>query len=122
MVTRGSSWKRLTITVRQVGDVSILDLSGPLGIGEPREIFRNQIDDLLTAGTKQFAINMTNVPFVDSTGIGALVGAHTTIEAAGGSCRIFGVQPQVFNVLKIVHVDQVLSLTATEEAALSGFQ
>ncbi len=85
------------------------------------EVFRHQIGELLNAGTKKIAINLAKVPYVDSSGVGALVGAHTSIEAAGGKCKIFAVAPRVMQVLKTVRVDEVLGLFGDEASALSGF-
>lgn len=79
----GSNRHRLTITVRESGGVRILDLAGPLNAGESLQAFREHINELLDSGTKNFAVNPAKVNYVDSSGIGTLVGTHTSIEAAG---------------------------------------
>ncbi len=116
-----SSRYRLTISVRNVGNACVLDLIGPLGTGEPLQVFRAQINELLDAPTRNFAINMTKVPYVDSSGIGVLVGAHTSIEGAGGKCKVFGAIPRVRRLLELVHLEGVLGLFDDEASALASF-
>lgn len=118
---QGGYWSRFAITVRQNGTVAILDLDGPLGIGESRAALGQQIDDLLAAGARKIAINLSKVPFVDSTGIGALVNAHTAVQAAGGKCKVFSVHPHVTKVLAMTRVDTVLDVVRDEETAVAGF-
>ena len=116
-----SSRSRLTIFVRNVSNACILDLIGPLGTGEPLQIFRAQINELLDGAARNFAINITKVPYMDSSGIGALVGAHTSIETIGGKCKLFGVMPRVRRLLELVHLDTVLELFDDEASALASF-
>jgi len=92
-----------------------------LGTGESLHVFRDEINELLNAGVKNFAINLAEVPYVDSSGIGALVGAHTSIEAAGGKCKFFAAPPRVTRVLEIVRVNEVLHLLKDEMTALAAF-
>lgn len=121
MLHAGSPWTRFTISVRRVGKVPVLDLEGPFGAGESLDIFRDWIDKLLREESKNLAVNLGKVPYLDSSGIGVLVGAHTEIEAAGGKCKFFAALPRVLNVLKITHVDKVLDLHEDEASALSSF-
>ncbi len=116
-----SPWTRFSITVRQVGNATILDLDGPLGVGESVQVFRDWVDELLAHKTKNFAINLIKVPYIDSSGIGAFVGAHTAIEVAGGKCKFFAALPRVLQVLKMTHVDEVLDVHNDEPSALSSF-
>jgi anti-anti-sigma factor len=118
---QGGYWSKFSITVRENGAVSILDLDGPLGIGESRAELGLRIDELLAAGARKIAINLSKVPFVDSTGVGALVNAHTAVEAAGGKCKVFAVHPHVTKVLAVTRVDRVLDVVRDEEAAVAGF-
>ena len=121
MVQRKTDRYHLTIAVRKASNASILDLTGPLGTGGSLQLFRDHVNELLNAGTKNIAINLGKVPYVDSSGIGVLVGAHTSVEAAGGKCKFFAPLPRVMQVLKMVRVDEVLKIFGDEDSALSSF-
>jgi len=122
MLQRASPWTRFGVTVREAGSAAILDLAGPLGVGESVKTFRERIDEALRRGSKNLAINLVKVPCVDSSGIGALIGAHTAAEAAGGKCIFYGALPNVLRVLKMTRLDQVLHLQKDETSTLSSFQ
>lgn len=111
----------MTITVRTQGDVTILDLEGTLVLGPPVSTFRDQLQDLVETGQKKILINLTRVSFVDSSGIGAMVGAHTSLESAGGHCAFFGTQPRVLQALKMTHMEEIFELHDKEAAALASF-
>ena len=122
MVEPANPWTRFAITAREAGSVTVLDLSGPLGVGESARAFRERTDEALRGGAKNLAINLTKVPYVDSSGLGAFVGAHTAAEAVGGKCIFFGALPSVLRVLKITHLDEVLHLQQDETSTLASFQ
>ena len=111
----------MNINVRKQGDISILDLEGNLVLGPPIAAFRDQIQDLVEAGEKKIIVNMISVPFVDSSGLGAMVGAHTSLESAGGVCKFCGAQPRVLQALKLTHVGEIFDLHEKEAAALASF-
>ena len=109
------------IRIRTKGNISIVDLNGPLKLGEPEQIFRKQIEELLGAGTRNLAINLAGVPEMDSSGIGALVRTFSTVKQQGGKCRFFGAPKRVVQTLKMVRLDSVLDLVEDEATALEGF-
>jgi len=111
----------VTISVRKENDVAILDLSGNLVLGDAVSTFREKISDALEAGSKAVAVNLASVPFVDSSGIGAMVGARTTVEAAGGQCRYFAALPRVVHTLEMTRMHEVLNLHPDEASALASF-
>lgn len=111
----------VNINVRTQGDVTILDLEGTLVLGPPVSTFRDQLQDLVETGQKKILINLTRVNFVDSSGIGAMVGAHTSLESAGGHCMFFGTQPRVLQALKMTHMEEIFELHDKEAAALASF-
>jgi anti-sigma B factor antagonist len=115
-------WTRFAVTVREAGGATILDLSGPLGVGESAKAFRERVDEALRRGIKNLAVNLVKVSYVDSSGLGAFVGAHTAAEAAGGKCIFFGALPSVLRVLKITRLDGVLNLQKDETSTLASFQ
>ncbi len=112
----------LKITIRELPGMTILDLAGPFGTGEALEVFRDRINSLLCGGTRHVAINMANVPYMDSSGVAAMVGAHTSFETAGGKCRFFSIHPRVQQLLKMTRVDKVLEIFVDETSVLASFQ
>lgn len=111
----------MTINVRKANNATILDLTGSLITGEPVEAFRGEIRKLLAAGVTNLAINLAGVPYLDSTGIGALVSAYTSIKAAGAKCKFFAAPRGVLILLKLVNLDTVFELREDEASALSSF-
>jgi anti-sigma B factor antagonist len=109
----------VNITIRKAGPATILDLSGPLKLGEAEESFRKQIQELLDAGATHIAVNMLGVTDLDSSGIGALVRAFTIIKRAGGKCTFFAPSKRVVMLLKMVRLDSVLDLAEDEATALT---
>jgi anti-sigma B factor antagonist len=111
----------LDIHVRKTDTATILDLDGPFVMADAPK-FKTSVRQALDSGTKQLAVNMAQVSYLDSSGIGAIVGAFSAVKAAGAQCRFFAPSEQVLKVLKLVRLDTVLDLRADEAAALASFQ
>ena len=109
----------MLLTTRESGSTTILDLRGALMIGDSELAFRQKIKELLDSGGRNFAINLSGVPDMDSWGVGALVRHSTRVRKAGGRCIFFGAVPRVLHVLKMAKLDSVLDLAETESEALS---
>jgi anti-sigma B factor antagonist len=111
----------MIIKSRKTDTADILDMKGPLKLGEPEQTFRQKVDELLAAGSGNLVIiNLTEVPLIDSCGVGALMYAYTNVNRAGGKCRFFAPSKQVKQILKLVLLDRVLEIYENEEAALAG--
>ena len=78
----------LTAKTRQVGNVSIVDLNGKITLGESSGVLRDELNSLLAMGRKSIIVNMANVSYVDSAGLGELVGKYTTATNQGGSIKL----------------------------------
>ncbi len=111
----------VTINERKVGNATILDLKGPLKLGGPVDTLRSRLQALIGAGSKNLVVNLSEVPDVDSSGIGALMLVYTTTKQAGGKCKFFAAPQRVAQVLKMVRLDRVLELVEDEASALTGF-
>jgi anti-sigma B factor antagonist len=109
----------LTIRVRTAGPATILDVDGPLKLGPSQEEFRDQVQKLIDAGSMHVAVNLAGVTDLDSSGIGALVRAFTTLKRAGGKCTFFSPNKRVQMLLKMVRLDSVLDLVDDEATALT---
>jgi anti-sigma B factor antagonist len=117
----GASEAAVEINLRTEGDITIMNLEGNLVLGPPVSAFRDQLQDLVEAGKKKIIISLKSVAFVDSSGIGAMVGAHTSLEAAGGQCKFSGAQPRVMQALKMTHMEEIFDMHAKESEALASF-
>jgi len=109
----------LNINIRKAGRATILDLEGPLKLGEAEESFRNQIQQLVDGGSTYIAVNMAGVTELDSSGIGALVRSFTALKRAGGKCTLYAPSKRVMMLLKMVRLDSILDLAEDEATALS---
>lgn len=109
----------MTIHIRTAGPATILDLDGPLKLGKDEEAFRAQIQKLVDAGSTHVAVNLAGVSDLDSSGIGSLVRAFTTLKRAGGKCTFFAANKRILMLLKMVRLDTVLDLAPDEAAALT---
>lgn len=109
----------VNIGIRKAGNATILDLDGPLKLGDAEEVFRNQVQQLLDNGTTHIAVNLAGVTELDSSGIGALVRAFTTLKRAGGKATYFAANKRVMMLLKMVRLDSILDLAEDEATALA---
>ncbi|MFQ5777517.1 MAG: STAS domain-containing protein [Terriglobia bacterium] len=112
----------MSVQIRKTDKATILDLEGPLKLGETEQSFRDSVRALLESGTRNVAINLSGVPMMDSSGVGALVRAFSSVKRGGGRCKVFGVRKQVMQLLKMVCLDRVLDLVEDEDSALSSFE
>ena len=109
----------MTISIRKAGSTTILDVNGPLKLGESEQEFRQQVEELVNGGVQRIAINLAGVPEMDSSGIGSIVRAFTHVKKAGGRCTFFAPTKRVLQLIKMVRLDSVLEIVEDEAAALS---
>ena len=95
----------VSMTVHEAGDVLVIDISGRLTVLE--ENFRPAILQFLKAGHRQFVLKMSDVPYMDSSGLGQLISVYTSIKNMGGSMRLQAPNPRVRELLKITKLDTV---------------
>lgn len=111
----------MAIHIRKTGNVTILDVEGPLKMGDSEQSFRGELQGLVESGVTHVAVNLTKVPEMDSSGIGALVRSYTSVKKAGGKCLFYGATKRVLMILKMVRLDTVLELVEDEATALARF-
>jgi len=92
--------------------VEVLTLAGSLTLGRDAQNFEWTVEELIKNQARRIVIDLTEVSFVDSAGIGILVGCHGKVASAGGQLRLAGVAERVLNVLRITKVDSILHLDA----------
>jgi anti-sigma B factor antagonist len=111
----------MSANIRKAGNAHVVDLQGPLTLGEPVEEFSAQLMELLAGGARNLAVNLAGVTRLDSSGIGALVRGHSAVLKAGGKCRFFAAPKLVMQTLHMVRLDTVLDLAEDESSALAEF-
>jgi anti-sigma B factor antagonist len=109
----------MQINTRKAGAATIIDLVGPLRLGDSEQAFRDQIDQLVASGAQHLAINLAGVSELDSSGIGALVRTFSTLKRSGGKCVFYAPTLRVRMLLKMVRLDGVLEIVEDEAAALT---
>ncbi len=108
----------LVLKPRRLDDVVILDLSGRITIGEGTVILRDQIQKLLNAGDRKFLLNLEDVNYIDSSGLGELVTTFTTVRNQGGLLKLLNLTRRVQDLLQITKLLTVFETFDSEAEAL----
>src|SRR5262247_1162605 len=111
----------LNINERQAGDVTVLDMSGKITIGEGSVALRSGIRRLLEEGKKRILLNLSGVSYVDSSGIGELVSSYTAINKEGGQLKLLRLTQKLQDLLTITKLLTVFDAYEDEADALSNF-
>jgi len=101
--------------------VDILETSGKVTLGEGTSTLRKKIRELIDDGSRRILLNMTEVTYMDSSGVGELVAAHSTMSTAGGEIKLLNVSPRVRQILQMTRVDRVYEIFEDEELAVDSF-
>lgn len=112
----------LEVKERQAGDVTILDLSGSVRMGEGAVSLRNAIRGLVDQGKKKILLNLGAVKNVDSSGIGELIANYTTISREGGQLKLLNLTDKIQNLLVITKLLTVFDSYDNEPNALNSFK
>lgn len=112
----------LEVKERQAGDVTILDLSGSVRMGEGAVSLRNSIRGLVEQGKKKILLNLGAVKNVDSSGIGELIANYTTITRDGGQLKLLNLTEKIQNLLVITKLLTVFDAYDNEAEALNSFK
>jgi anti-sigma B factor antagonist len=108
-------------TSRRVDGVTILDLSGRITLGEGSVVLRDQIRDLLSKSEKKILLNLGDVTYIDSSGIGELVSAFTTVRNQGGELKLLNLTKKVHDLLQITKLYTVFDVKDDEASAVKAF-
>jgi anti-sigma B factor antagonist len=100
--------------------VEVVTLGGSLTLGRDAQNFEFSIEELIKNQKTRIVLDLSEVTFVDSAGIGILVGCHGKVATAGGKLRMAGLTPRVLNVLRITKVDSILTLDDNVAASLAA--
>lgn len=91
------------------------DLKGPVEM-----TLKERIDSLVREGQRQILVDLKHLPYLDSTGLGRLIRAHSAVRQAGGRVRLCNVSPKIMELLKLTRLDTVLDIYTSEEDALAA--
>ncbi len=117
----GRSPVKMQTTARQVGGVTVLDISGRITVGEGNVILREIVRDLAEKGAKAIVLNLGEVQYVDSSGVGELVKAHTTIRNQGGQLKLTNLNKRVHDLLELTRLSAVFDIQKDETSAIKSF-
>jgi anti-sigma B factor antagonist len=109
-------------TCRQIGDVSIIDFSGKITLGEGSSTLRRTLRDLIDNGQRKIVLNLYDVDYIDSSGIGELVSGYTTVRNAEGELKLLHLTKRVHDLLQITRLFTVFDVQSDEESALRSFR
>jgi anti-sigma B factor antagonist len=111
----------MKLNTRQVDGVTILDLSGRITLGEGSVQLRDAVRDLLAKGSKLILLNLGDVNYIDSSGIGELVSAYTTVRNQGGELKLLNLTKKVHDLLQITKLYTVFDVKDDEASAIASF-
>ena len=109
------------LTTRQVGEVTVVDAAGRITLGEGASIFRDTLRDLASGGKKKLLLNLAEVSYIDSSGIGEMVSGFTTVTNAGGQVKLLNLTKRVKDLLQITKLYTVFEVFDDEAAAVRSF-
>lgn len=109
------------LTARQVGDVTVIDASGRITLGEGSTAFREKIKELASAGSKKVLVNLAEISYIDSSGIGELVSGYTTVTNSGGQLKLLNLGKRLQDLLQITKLYTVFETFDDEAAAIRSF-
>lgn len=108
-------------TTRHVDGVTILDLSGRITLGEGSVTLRDATRELLGKGHKKILLNLGDVTYIDSSGIGELVSAYTAVRNQGGDLKLLSLTKKVHDLLQITKLYTVFDIKDDEASAVASF-
>jgi anti-sigma B factor antagonist len=111
----------MKVAIRQVDGVTILDLSGRITLGEGSITLRDSVRDVLAKGSKKILLNLGQITYIDSSGIGELVSAFTSVKNAGGELKLLNLTQKVHDLLQITKLYTVFDIWDNEASAITAF-
>jgi anti-sigma B factor antagonist len=111
----------MTTSTRQVGGVTIVDISGGIVLGEESAALRDLVRDLLSKGHRKILFNLGDVHYIDSAGLGSLVSAFTSVRKQGDELKLFNLTNKVQGVLQITKLYTIFDILNDETAGVKSF-
>jgi len=111
----------MQIAERAVGDVVVLDIKGRITLGEGDEVLKDKVNTLVNQGRKKIILNLADVPYVDSAGLGEIVRTYTTVSRQGGSLKLLNLTKRISDLLSITKLLTVFETFDVEKEAIASF-
>jgi anti-sigma B factor antagonist len=119
---RDFTWSAcMQIEERAVGDVVVLDLKGKITLGEGDELLKDKVNSLVNQGHKKIVLNLADVPYIDSAGLGEVVRTYTTVSRQGGSLKLLNLTKRITDLLSITKLLTVFETFESESDAVRSF-
>ena len=109
------------LTTHEKGQVTIVDIRGKLTLGEATSTFRTKIRGLVEGGSRRIVLNLADVSYMDSSGLGEMIASHTTITRAGGEMKLLNLAKRVHDLLKLTKLYTVFETFEDEALAVDSF-
>ena len=109
------------LTTRKVGDVTVIDAAGRITLGEGASSLRDTIRGLVAAGEKKLLLNLAEVSYIDSSGIGELVSGFTSVTNQGGQLKLLNLTKRIKDLLQITKLYTVFEVFDSEAEAIRSF-
>ena len=110
------------LTTRQVGDVTVVDAEGRITLGDGATTFRDTVRDLTAAGNKKLLMNLAEVSYIDSSGIGEMVSGFTSVTNQGGQLKLLNLTKRVKDLLQITKLYTVFEVFDDEATAVRSYK
>lgn len=112
----------LRMTEREVNDVSILDLEGKIVLGEESNMLREKVRSLLDSGRKKIILNLDKISFIDSTGLGMLVGVFTSSQSQNARLKLMNLSQKPRDLMQVTKLLTVFEVYDSEQTAITSFE
>ena len=111
----------MQIDERTVGDVVVLDIKGRVQLGEGDEMLKDKVNSLINQGYRKIVLNLAEVPYLDSAGLGEVVRAYTTVSRQSGSLKLLNLTKRITDLLAITKLLTVFDTYDSEQEAVQSF-
>jgi anti-sigma B factor antagonist len=111
----------MQIHQRTVGDVTVIDMHGKMTLGEGDELLRDKVNSLIQQGHKKLILNLGEVPYIDSAGLGEIVRTYTTVSREGGALKLLNLTKRIVDLLAITKLLTIFETYDTEAEAVNSF-
>ena len=111
----------LKVNVRQVGQVAVIDLNGKITLGEGSGTLRDIVAEVSGKGNKSILLNMADVTYIDSAGLGEMVGSYTSVTNKGGQLKMVNLQNKVKDLMQITKLHTVFHVFEAEDEAIASY-
>jgi len=111
----------MTTSTQQVGGITVVNIGGRIVLGEENAALRELFRDLLSKGHRQILLNLGNVNYIDSTGVGTLVGALTSVKKENGELKLLNLTNKVRDIMRITKLHTVFDILKYEDEGVKSF-